>query len=131
MTSDRVLNIMALMNELEGPTNAYRHSVRRATRTASDSPENEAAKARGTAALLDIEQAVRHWVATHPATDDRMAHGPYTVAYRSRVGTGGLRCLEHAPTHPERILDWMALTSDDLEDGGMCSVCGRDVLIRN
>lgn len=67
-----------------------------------------------------------------PLTDeDRLAHGPHTVAYRSRVPGGDLRCLEHAPTHPERSLDWMALTSDDLEDGGICVVCGRDVLITN
>jgi hypothetical protein len=62
--------------------------------------------------------------------DDEMAHGPYTVAYGSRIGTGVLFCLEHAPAHPERDLDWMALTAGDLEDGGICSVCGRDVLIQ-
>lgn len=60
---------------------------------------------------------------------NQMVHGSDTVAYRSRVPGVGLRCLEHAPTHPERNVDWMACTANDLDDSGLCSVCGRDVLI--
>lgn len=49
------------------------------------------------------------------------------VAYRSRGGHV-LRCLDHAPTD---LTDFMAVTSDDLPEGGICGDpdCGRDVLI--
>lgn len=66
MTSDHVLAVMALMREVETPAKSYRHSVRRAAATATDSPENDAARSQGERALRDIEQAVRLWVATHP-----------------------------------------------------------------
>jgi hypothetical protein len=69
MTSDRILALMALMNEVEKPSNAYWRAVRRAAETLTDSPENDQAQARGNAALLEIDQAVRAWVAKHPEPD--------------------------------------------------------------
>lgn len=66
MTTDRHLALMALMNEIEAPAKAYQHCVRRAAQTLTDSPANLAAIDRGNAALDDIEQAVRRWVAAHP-----------------------------------------------------------------
>lgn len=69
MTSTRVLAVMALIRETEAPLKTFNASVRKATRTATDSDENDAAQARGNAALLEIEAAVRRWVAKHPAAD--------------------------------------------------------------
>jgi hypothetical protein len=60
---------MALMREVEKPFAIYQRAVRKAAQTLTDSPENDAAQARGNAALLVIEQAVRHWVAAHPAEE--------------------------------------------------------------
>lgn len=69
MTSTRVLAVMGLMTDIEAPTKTYRSALRKAWRTATDSPENKAAQARGNAALLEIEGIVREWVAKHPAAD--------------------------------------------------------------
>lgn len=69
MTSTRVLAVMALVRDTEAPLKTFNASVRKATRTATDSDENDAAQARGNAALLEIEAAVRRWVAKHPAAD--------------------------------------------------------------
>jgi len=68
-SSPQVLALMALMREIEKPAAIYQRAVRRAAQTLTDSPENEAAQARGNAALLVIEQAVRDWVAEHPAEE--------------------------------------------------------------
>jgi hypothetical protein len=73
-------------------------------------------------ATEQAEEGVREGESTQPALDaDRV------VAYRS---TGGwiLRCLDHAPTD---LTHFVPVTSDDLEDGGICTDpdCGRDVLI--
>lgn len=65
-TPDRVLALMALMRDIEKPSACYNRAVRRAAQTLTDSPENDAAQARGNAALLEIEQAVRAWTAKHP-----------------------------------------------------------------
>lgn len=65
--------------------------------------------------------------ATEGSTDTGKS-GP-VVAYRSRTGTGGPRCRTHVPDYPEASLDWMPLWSDDLPDGGICTICGTDVLI--
>jgi len=67
MTSDRHLALMNLMSEVEAPSRTYRNCVRRAASTETDSPQNLAAIERGSAALDDIEAAVRRWVAAHPA----------------------------------------------------------------
>jgi hypothetical protein len=67
MTSRRILALMALMNEIKPPAATYWRAVRRATVTLTDSDENDAAQARGNAALLEIEQHIRRWVAKQPA----------------------------------------------------------------
>ncbi|MDQ0933776.1 hypothetical protein [Streptomyces turgidiscabies] len=69
MTSDRILALMALMNDTKKPTATYWRAVRRATTTYTGSTVNEQAQSRGNAALLEIEQAVRTWVAEHPEPD--------------------------------------------------------------
>ncbi|MGI5041740.1 hypothetical protein ACM9HB_35510, partial [Streptomyces sp. JAC128] len=67
MTSrPRVLDLMALTRAIEKPSACYNRAVRRASQTLTDSPENEAAQARGNAALLEIEKAARPWVSKHP-----------------------------------------------------------------
>ena len=66
MTSPQIIAVMALMREIEKPTACYNRAVRRASQTLTDSPENDAAQTRGNAALLEIEKAVRAWVAKHP-----------------------------------------------------------------
>lgn len=71
MTSDQHLALMALMREIEKPYAIYQRAVRKAAQTATDSPENDAVQARGNAALLVIEQAVRRWVVEHPAVEEQ------------------------------------------------------------
>lgn len=66
MQSDRILAAMRLMEGIKRPTGTYWQAVGQATRTYTDSDENKAAIARGNAALLEIEAAVRQWVAEHP-----------------------------------------------------------------
>jgi hypothetical protein len=66
MTSNRHLNLMALMNELDGPTKAFNRSVRLAASTATDTPANSRAIDSGKQALDDIDTAVRRWVTAHP-----------------------------------------------------------------
>ncbi|MFE6931786.1 hypothetical protein ACFVDT_07115 [Streptomyces sp. NPDC057699] len=70
MTSPRILDLMALMREIEKPSACYNRAVRRASQTLTDSPENDAAQARGNDALLEIETAVREWVAKHPDPEE-------------------------------------------------------------
>lgn len=66
MTSDRHLALMALMRDLEAPSKTYQRSVRLAAAFASNSTQYDEAVAKGNAALDDIEQAVRRWIAAHP-----------------------------------------------------------------
>ncbi|MFG2269101.1 hypothetical protein ACGFNY_04925 [Streptomyces chartreusis] len=66
MTTDRHLALMALMREIEDPSKAYQRSVRLAAALGSDTPQWDSAVEKGKAALDDIEQAVRRWVAAHP-----------------------------------------------------------------
>lgn len=68
MTTERHIAVMGLMNDIEAPAKTYRSALRKAWRTATDSPENSAAKAKGNAALLEIEAIVRQWIAAHPQT---------------------------------------------------------------
>lgn len=68
MTTERHIAVMSLVNDAEAPLKTYRSALRKAWRTASDSPENNAAKAKGNAALEEIEGIVREWVANHPQT---------------------------------------------------------------
>jgi hypothetical protein len=65
-TTERHIAVMRLMTDLEAPTKTYQAAVRKAWRTASDSPENLAAITKGNAALLEIERIVRDWTAAHP-----------------------------------------------------------------
>ncbi|MFF7310530.1 hypothetical protein [Streptomyces sp. NPDC008137] len=67
MTSDRHLALMGLMNEIIAPSRTYQQCVRRASAASSISPQYDAAVKRGNAALDDIEEAVRRWVAKYPA----------------------------------------------------------------
>ncbi|WP_031095555.1 hypothetical protein [Streptomyces sp. NRRL S-15] len=73
MTSPQIIAVMALMREIEKPSACYNRAVRRTSQTLTDSPENDAAQARGNAALLEIEQAVRDWVAKHPDPEQSRA----------------------------------------------------------
>lgn len=66
MVSDQLLAVMRLMEGIKRPTGTYWQAVGQAVRTYTDSPENKAAIARGNAALLEIEAAVRQWVKDHP-----------------------------------------------------------------
>lgn len=73
MTTERHIAVMGLMNDIEAPTKTYRSALRKAWRTATDSSENQGAKAKGNAALEEIEGTVREWVANHPHTEaDRL-----------------------------------------------------------
>jgi hypothetical protein len=69
MTTESHLALMSLMNDIEAPTKTYRSALRKAWATETDSPENNAAKAKGNAALEEIEGIVRQWVVKHPVTD--------------------------------------------------------------
>lgn len=69
MTSDRhlaLMALMALMREIDEPTKTYQRSIRLAATLGSETLCWNAAVERGNAALDDIEQAVRGWVAAHP-----------------------------------------------------------------
>jgi len=73
MTTERHIAAMGLMNDIEAPTKIYRSALRKAWNTATDSDENKAAKAKGNAALEEIEGIVREWLGNHPQTDvDRL-----------------------------------------------------------
>ncbi|MET7956358.1 hypothetical protein ABZT07_20620 [Streptomyces sp. NPDC005317] len=92
MTSTRILGLMALMRDIEKPSACYNRAVRRAWQTLTDSPENEAAQARGNAALLEIEKAVRTWVSKHPDPEATRASDLLTDAateYRVPVPENG------------------------------------------
>jgi hypothetical protein len=65
--TERQYALTALAEAVEQPLKTYQRSLRTAWRTASDSPENDAARAQGTAALLEFDRAVREYVAKHPA----------------------------------------------------------------
>ncbi|MFJ8446861.1 hypothetical protein [[Kitasatospora] papulosa] len=81
-TPARVLALMSLMRDIEKPSGVYNRAVRRAAQTLTDSPENEAAQARGNAALLEIEQAVRAWVAKYPDPEQAKPEPPFTASER-------------------------------------------------
>jgi hypothetical protein len=66
-TTDRHLALMALMRDIEKPSAVYRRSVRLAASLLTDSPQWDAAVAKGAAALDEIVAAVRDWTDRHPA----------------------------------------------------------------
>ena len=65
--TEQLYGIAALVGDIEKPLKTYQQSLRRAWRTATDSPENDAAREQGAAALLEIEHIVRAWVAARPS----------------------------------------------------------------
>lgn len=97
MTSDRILALMALMRDIETPSKTYNAAVRQAARAATGSAEDEAARKRGGAALLEIEQAVRRWVAEHPVGEqappadlrDRIVEALVSWAYHGKAPEHG------------------------------------------
>lgn len=90
MSSDRILALMALMNEVKRPHGTYWRAVRRATETFTDSAENLAAIKRGNAALLEIETAVRQWTAKHP---DPEQSGPTKLEQAAAEARAALAAL--------------------------------------
>ena len=134
MTSDRILAVMRLMDEIKRPSGTYWRSVRRAAETRSDSPENEAAKARGAAALLDIERAVRQWVVDNPEQPEGPRYGdtghrisacivneerpaPYAAAAEALCGQTLYKILGPTP-------DGLAVCERCSADGP-CAECGH------
>ncbi|MFD9752640.1 hypothetical protein [[Kitasatospora] papulosa] len=116
MTSPRILDLMALMRDIEKPSACYNRAVRRASQTLTDSPENDAAQARGNAALLEIETAVRDWVAKHPVptepavskhaevlriadATDPFANGVCTYGEDRAPGAGCIKPVGHDGAH--------------------------------
>lgn len=67
MTSEHILALTRLVDAIKSPLGVYWQAVGRASWTATGSADNEAAIVRGNAALMDIDRAVRTWVAKHPA----------------------------------------------------------------
>ncbi|MEV5862346.1 hypothetical protein AB0L83_21860 [Streptomyces sp. NPDC052071] len=116
VTDPRILDLMALMRDIEKPSACYNRAVRRASQTLTDSPENDAAQARGNAALLEIEQAVRAWVAKHPepanpavsksaevlrivSDADPFANGVCTYGEGRAPGSGCIKPTGHGGPH--------------------------------
>lgn len=48
---------------------------------------------------------------------------PRVVGYRSKLEDGILRCLDHPPYG-----EYIPVASEELENGGICTWCGNDVL---
>jgi delta 1-pyrroline-5-carboxylate dehydrogenase len=99
---------MALMNEVTAPAKTYENCVRRAAAASSISPQYDAAVERGNAALDDIEQAVRRWVAAHPEPAAVQAPAADRAALRDRIAAAiyernnpGLRW---ADAHPDDLV---------------------------
>jgi hypothetical protein len=97
MTTDRHLALMTLMREIEDPTRTYQRSVRLAAALGSNTPQWDTAVEKGNAALDDIEQAVRRWVAAHPepvtvpTKDTQLSEYDFVelVAFASKVESEG------------------------------------------
>lgn len=68
MARDQIHALMALMAEIDKPVNRYRYAVRRCAEALSESPEYDRAQERGDAALLEIDRAIREYVAERPAS---------------------------------------------------------------
>jgi hypothetical protein len=64
-----------LLDEIKPAQNRYQRALRRANSTATDSPENDAAQSKGNAALAEMEQAIREWVAATACTCGLIAIG--------------------------------------------------------
>lgn len=104
MTSDRHLALMTLMREITAPAKAYDNCVRRAAAALTDSPEYNAAVERGNAALDDIEEAVRRWVAAHP--EPKPAIDADAVRTKT-LATEADRIVAHCPDHGSKDGMWM------------------------
>lgn len=64
-----------LLDEIKPAQGRLQRAVRKAETTCTDSDENLAAQAKGNAALAEIEQAIREWVAGNGCTCGRIALG--------------------------------------------------------
>jgi hypothetical protein len=95
MTRDRISALMRLMDEIKRPHGIYRRAVRTATAALPDSPENTAAMTCGNAALLELETAVREWIAKRPE-----ANGAQTTSLRAEVAR---LTAELEATHTARL----------------------------
>lgn len=75
---------------------------------------------RATTTYTVEEPAVLPVGSAEPQDETRVV--AYVLAERT-----DLHCLRCAPTNPGDI--WTSVTAEELDDGGVCSVCGADVLI--
>lgn len=64
-----------LLDEIKPAHDRYRRALRKADSTATDSPENLAAQAKGNTALAEMEAAIREWVAATACTCPLLAVG--------------------------------------------------------
>lgn len=64
-----------LLDEVKPAHDRYRRALRKAEATATDSPENLDAQAKGNTALAEMEAAIRSWVAATACTCPRLAIG--------------------------------------------------------
>ncbi|MFE6500733.1 hypothetical protein [Kitasatospora sp. NPDC057738] len=71
-----------LLDEIKPAQNRYQRALRRAHSTATDSPENLAARAKGNTALAEMEMAIREWVAATACTCGRIAIGLEVTDHR-------------------------------------------------
>ncbi|MFE5895861.1 hypothetical protein ACFQ67_00270 [Streptomyces sp. NPDC056488] len=90
-TRDQLYALNALMRRLEDPLEIYNRCLRKAWRTLTDSPENNAAQAKGNAALLEIEQAIRQWVAEYPVVEQprKLTVAEHDRAWHAIEGASG------------------------------------------
>lgn len=74
-----------------------------------------------------FQRAESYWCPGLAETDETVVpatQGSGTVAYRNPWPSDVLLCREHGKGWSTMV----ALTADDLPDGGVCTECGRDVL---
>jgi len=131
MTNDRHLALMTLMNEVEAPARTYRNCVRRAGAASSNSPAYDAAVERGNAALDDIEQAVRRWVAAHPEPSTLPAGFERKACVTVACAVCGYPYDEaefamHFPSAPEASNHVTSDGWDELKDGRVLCMRGDD-----
>lgn len=122
MTTDRHLNLMALMREIEAPTKAYQRSVRLAAALGSETPQWDAAVERGTTALDHIDCAVRRWVTAHPEPSTLPAGFERRTGVAVKCAACGYGFDEDEFIHffdsPEEARDTVVGTGwDELKDG--------------
>lgn len=72
-TYDRMINAMVLVRQLDDPYTRFNAAVLDAQMYGSEESGFTEARARGNAALLEIESIVRTWVIERPSTSGRSA----------------------------------------------------------